>query len=331
MHLGEIVDELGGFATKRGLVRRGACDRDLTRAVRAGHVRRARNGWYSTAVETDPAFRAVRLGGRLTSASALAAEGAWLGEHDRRLHVSVAPNASRLRSPNHRRRPLGRRRQRGAVVVHWDSAAVRGRGSATAVATVDAIAAFLRDAPFQSAVAVLDWALRNGKLAANDISTITTGMPVRLRSIWEWVDPDCDSYAESIARTGLRMAGYRVRSQVPIGAFELIDLVVEDHIALEVDGEEHHATRFHKDRRKDLRITVGGRHAVRITFPVLVNEWPEVLVGIEAALRARHVVIDRRLSNRTPPANADTSTADIGRFRRLRLPVFTTVEGAGWP
>ena len=326
----EIVEELGGFATKRGLVRHGAGDRDLTRAVRSGDVQRVRNGWYSTAPQGDPAFRAVRLGGRLTGASALAAEGAWLSGRDHRLHVSVAPNAARLRSPANRRRALGGRRYRDAM-VYWDRAAVRGRGTATTVATVDAIAAFLRDAPFGSAVAVLDWALRHDRLSARDISTITAGLPIRLRAIWEWVDPACDSYAESIARSGLRMVGYRVRSQVPIGARERIDLVVEDHVALEVDGEAHHATRFHKDRRKDLRITVGGRHAVRITYAALVNEWPEVLAGIEAALRARHVAVDRRLTNCTPPATAETSTADIGRFRRLRLPEFATVAGAEWP
>ena len=72
----EMVHRLGGFARKRELVARGARDRDLTLAVRAGAVRRARNGWYSTRAEDDAEFQAVRVGGRATAGTALRAEGA---------------------------------------------------------------------------------------------------------------------------------------------------------------------------------------------------------------------------------------------------------------
>src|SRR5258707_14354661 len=83
--LSEIVNSLGGMAQKQQLVRRGAHDRDLTAAVRSRDVVRVRNGWYSTMDETSPELRAVRVGGRLTGISAIAAPGGWvLGEH--RLH-----------------------------------------------------------------------------------------------------------------------------------------------------------------------------------------------------------------------------------------------------
>jgi hypothetical protein len=61
-----MVELLGGMAQKQQLVRLGARDRDLTRAVRLREVHRARQGWYTTLDERSPQVQAVRIGGRLT-------------------------------------------------------------------------------------------------------------------------------------------------------------------------------------------------------------------------------------------------------------------------
>ena len=62
-----------------------------------------------------------------------------------------------------------------------------------------------------------------------------------------WIDSRCDSILESIARTGLQLRGlcYQPGS---VGMLERIDLVVEDIVALETDGNLH-LGRFEKDRR----------------------------------------------------------------------------------
>ena len=329
MGIREVVESLGGFARKRELVARGARDRDLTNAVRSGEVARARNGWYSSVSASDPRFRAIRVGGRITGATALQLAGAWTRD-TAKLHVSLPRNAARLRSQWNRADKLTALRKHG-VIVHWDADDVVRRGTRTRVSLGDALFAFLGDAPFEEAVAVLDWSLRTGAIEFADLEAIVRRLPARLRGIRGWVDPNCDSYPESLTRTRLRMQGHQVSSQIPVGKGERIDLVVEHHVGLEVDGKEYHLHRFHKDRRKDLRIAIEGRHGLRISVPMLEQDWPEILAAIAAALHARGALPRRTLTNRTRPAEPSTNTRQIGRFGVLKLPVFATDNGLAWP
>jgi very-short-patch-repair endonuclease len=78
-----------------------------------------------------------------------------------------------------------------------------------------------------------------------------------------------------------------VRSQVRVGAFSAIDLVVEDQIALELDGRAFHEATFEADRRKDLAITIEGRHSIRISRRILRESWTDVERAIAAGLAAR--------------------------------------------
>lgn len=325
----ELVESFGGFARKRELVALGANDRHLTNAVKSGEVARARNGWYSTVETSDVRFRAVRVGGRLTGASALKAAGAWMRDVPQ-LHVSLPRNSARLRSQWTRRKSLTATRKHG-VVPHWDPDAVHRRGTRTSVDLRDALLVFLRDAPFEEAVAVLDWATRTSQIGMAELDSLISRLPSRLHGIRSWVDPRCDSYPESIARTRLKMRGFHVTSQVPVGWLERIDLVVEDHIAVEVDGEEHHRDRFHKDRLKDLHIAIEGRHGIRISVPMIERGWDDVVSAITSALGARSVRPHRKLRNRSRPAEHSTRTSRIGRRGLCRLPEFSTISGLPWP
>src|SRR4051812_41274173 len=94
------VERAGGFSTSRQLKAQGFSDRSLTLAVRTQQIARVRNGHYSTRSVDDPAFRAVRVGGRLTGLSALAAMGCWIWRAPARLHVAVPAHSSRLRLPS---------------------------------------------------------------------------------------------------------------------------------------------------------------------------------------------------------------------------------------
>lgn len=324
----ELVESLGGFARKRELVALGATDRHLTAAVKSGEVARARNGWYSTVPVSDARFRAVRVGGRLTGASALQAAGAWMRAVSQ-LHVSLPQNSARLRSQWNRRKALTATRKHGAV-PHWDQDAVHRRGTRTSVDLRDALLAFIQDTPFEEAVAVLDWAIRTSQIGTAELESLVSRLPARLQGILDWVDPQCDSYPESIARTRLRMQGFHVTSQVPVGWLERIDLVIEDHVAIEVDGEEFHRDRFHKDRLKDLQITIEGRHGIRISVPMIQRGWADVVAATASALKARSIRPQRKLRNRSRPADWSTQTSRIGRRGLLRLPEFATLSGLAW-
>ncbi|MGV8969850.1 MAG: hypothetical protein ACOH1J_05315 [Microbacteriaceae bacterium] len=141
----ETVESLGGVARKQQLVSRGVGDRDLPCAVREGQVFRARQGCYAALPENSEHVRAIRVGGCLTGISAIRAAGGWvLGESP--LHVSVPPNASKLRSQFNRFAKLAITRTRG-VVLHWDGSDIDARGTVTSVDITDAIQRVIRDEP----------------------------------------------------------------------------------------------------------------------------------------------------------------------------------------
>jgi very-short-patch-repair endonuclease len=279
-----LVSELGGMAHKQQLVRRGARDWELTRAVRSGEVIRVRQGWYTTLADDDLAVRAVRVGGRLTGISAVIAAGGWvLGTFP--LHVAVPRNASRLRNPGDRTRRLylgGR-----AVVVHWVSEDSANRGTVTAVPLVVALAQVVLDEKLEVAVAALDGALRSGAIDSTEFETLLRTLPRYKRPIQVWVDPACDSLPESLTRTRLQLSGHHVTSQVPLGTRERIDLVVDYCVAIETDGEEFHLTRFEKDRRKDITITIEGYHVLRPSARMIFSDWNRVYDAVRSALEAR--------------------------------------------
>lgn len=282
----EWVRQLGGFAQKQELVALGATDYALTRAVRSGAVYRARQGWYTISSPGRSDFQAVRTGGRLTGLSAVRAMGGWVLERQGTLHVSVLRNSARLRSPSSRRVPLTRHRKHG-VRVHWDDLEVSRRGTKTVVDLVDALVRVIMDEDFEAAVAAIDWALHSGLLDEHGLEDVLSLVPPRLREIQDWVDSRCESLPESLARTRLRQAGHRVRSQVPVGVGERIDLVVDGIVGLETDGKEFHRDRFLQDRRKDVTMTLENYHSLRIPAIMVFTEWPVVLAAIEYAIRAR--------------------------------------------
>jgi very-short-patch-repair endonuclease len=277
------------MAQKQQLVALGARGFQLTAAVRTGAVIRVRNGWYSTFDEQDPRLRAVRVGGRLTGISALAARGAWVaGGHP--LHVSLPDNAARMRSQSDRHKRLNVRTTEG-VMLHWDDPSVCSFGTATEVGLIDALIRVVLDEEFEAAVAALDWALHSGSIDLVDFEALILRLPLERRGVSQWVDARCESLPESLARTRLRLAGHSVQSQVRLGDLQRIDLVVDGLIGLEVDGAEFHRDRFEADRAKDLEITIDHLHALRPSARAIFVYWDRVAAAIDTALFDRGFII----------------------------------------
>lgn len=316
------------MAQKQQLVRRGAGDRDLTYAVRIGDVVRVRNGWYSTMPERSPELRAVRVGGRLTGVSAIAAWGGWvLGDHP--LHVAVNENAARLRSQHNRHKRYNAAAPNG-VQLHWETREQSERGTAVSVGLADALVRVILDEPFETAVAALDWAIHAGRLDTVDFESLLLRLPAERRGIREWIDPRCESLPESLARTRLRVAGYSVQSQCPMPDGRRIDLLVAGVAAVEVDGDEFHRDRFEADRAKDIDITLMGLHVLRPSARAVFRDWTHVERAVEAAIRARARPLAGAENSghpRRPLANAP-GIAGWRRSSRCRSPEFSTRERA---
>lgn len=269
-----FVAEHQGIATTAELTAAGARRRELTDLVSRGELRRPRAGWYSTLDPDDPRFRAVRVGGFLTGASALSAMGAWMLHPPAAIEVAVVRGSARLRADP-------------GVALRWGAdAAAATRG---VCGLSDALLRVVLDHDLEVSVPALDWALHTARLDRIDFERLLLDHPQRARWIREWVDSASESVLESVARVRLRRRGWRVTSQVRVGDLGAIDLVVADCVAVELDGREHHENSFEKDRRKDLQITLEGRHCLRVTYSMVINEWPRVDQAIAAALAARGV------------------------------------------
>jgi hypothetical protein len=269
--LTDIVSDSGGFATRRQLRRAGATDRDLTRAVRSGDLHRPRLGWYSNLPLDDDRVTAVKVGGRLSGASALFHLGGWMWRRPARVCVSVAPNAARLR-----------RCRRSRVV--WDPVDVRERGGVALVAVSDALVRAVLEEDFEIAVALCDWALHQGRVSAQEFAEVVSRLPADARGVADWVDADSESILESVVRTRLRRAGFHVTSQVPVGFGRHTDLVVNGVLGVETDGRRWHADRFDADVSKDMATFIRRRIPVHLSYALVTQEWETVLAAIEAAV-----------------------------------------------
>jgi very-short-patch-repair endonuclease len=290
--IASVINSLGGMARRPRLLRAGIRDRELGAAVRSREIVRARGGWYTTMAESDPRVRAVRVGGRLTGVSGLDPDAWVIGDHP--LHVTVKLNAARLRDQWDRRRHPAPRASKG-VVVHWDDGESMSRGTMTTVGLADALYRVMLDESFEQGIALLDWALHTARLDRIDFERLVLRLPSRFRQLGQWVDPLCESLPESLARTRLRLAGHSVRSQVPTGLTERIDLLIDECVALEVDGKEFHRDRFAADRQKDMTITIDGFHSLRPTANMVFHEWSRVLLGIRSALRSHGIVASAKI------------------------------------
>ena len=313
-----MVENLGGMAQKRQLVRLGARDSDLTAAVRSGEVARARQGWYTTLDRRSPAVQAVRVGGRLTGLSAIRELGGWMFQ-PAVLHVSVPANAARLRARTNRHRALDVTNTRG-VVLHWESRELQSTGTAVAVGLRDALVRVILDESVETAVAVLDWAARAGLLDEFDRAELAASLPRQRRGPIAAIDEKCESFPESLARTRLRAAGHDVRSQVLIeGTNERIDLLIDERIGLEIDGRQFHAHTFERDSAKAVRIALGGWIPLRCSASLVMHDWDTVLRALDTLLGNSGVV--------PAPAHRDTGMSPRRSGRRAATPEFP--RGAG--
>ena len=285
----DIIQDIarhGGLAATHELHTAGWTKRQLASAVAAGIIVRVRQGWYASPTTLEARTRAVRVGGRLTCASAVHDLGLWELAPSR-IHVSVERSASRLRHS------LDRTKRRSvhpdaAVVVHWRE---RRRPSDRFVTSIRQI---LMDMVWcytpEIVVATVDSALHAGWLQASEWLAEIARLPARLRRLLALVDGKSESFLESIMRFRLRMLGIRTRLQVRIPSVGRVDLVIGTRLVIELDGWQYHRDRdsFEEDRRRDARLTVLGYRVLRFTYRQLMRKWQVVRSTIAACIAQGH-------------------------------------------
>lgn len=276
-----LLEKLPPIVTTTTLRDVGLSRDQVRRLVEDGQLRRLRRGFCARPDAPLAATRAVRLGGRLTSYSALQASEVWCPPGDERLHVGVRTRAHDLRDPD-TGEPL---RPRSDVVLHWKCASLPpGAPFRPVVPMGEAIRHLPADLDRGHVVAVIDSALRHQVITRGQLEESFAGVP-RLRSALAAADPRAESGTESVARVRLQQARLDPDIQVWIGR-RRVDFLLAGRVIVEVDGKEFHddPAAFERDRRRAAELTAKGFRVLPFSYSQVMYAWPECLAAIRAAL-----------------------------------------------
>lgn len=142
------IHSAGWFLRRRDLLRLGYSDKNVRDALACHSILRVRQGWYSLPDAPDSAIEAVRVGGRLTSTSALESYGLPVPRTPQ-LHIAVPETASRLRTAHDRFALLA---GDVSICIHWNDVSRRGQDS-WRVSLDDALLAAICEQPKFVAIA----------------------------------------------------------------------------------------------------------------------------------------------------------------------------------
>lgn len=222
------------FLTTADLRAAGCTVEQIRAEIAAGLLERVIRGWYCRPGTDRDAVRAMRLGGRLSRASALGLLGAWVPP---RLgtHVGFPSHASGRWMRN------GRAVLPEDVTVHWHPKAA-STGSAFAVTPMArSIEDLLLCQPPHVVVAVLDSMLHRRLIQRNRVDALILAGPQRMRFVSGHLHGGSESGIESIVRFRLAAAGIVADVQVLVRGRYRVDLLVDGWLVLEIDGREPHS------------------------------------------------------------------------------------------
>ena len=259
-----------GIATREQLLAAGLSARDISRSVASGSLRRLRRGWYASLDANAEISNAVRLGGVLSCASALAFHGVW-SRTTSRLHIAFDRGLHRS-NPAH-------------VIAHW------GDDIGYESLVEDPLTALSRlarcGAPLDVVIAADS--MLNLRLASRNQIDSLLGTTVRGRKMLNRIDERAESGTETILRLRLRARRLRLRTQVSITGVGRVDFVVGDRLVIEVDGRKWHdrESQFERDRERDARLVALGYLVMRFSYHRVMHDMAEIEREILAVVRAR--------------------------------------------
>lgn len=287
MSIEHFIADHTPFRTTAELVDAGISPLQLTAATRAGTLVRVRRGHYAPPGTSPALVSAVRVGGLLSCVSALRSYGIWVSDEPF-IHVWMRRNASRMRSPRDRWRPLTDDTRDG-IELHWWPLNSQPQPGSGRVALVDALAQTVRCQPRSFAVAALDSALNTGLMDLPSVEQLLSRLPDRHRGILVDIDGRSMSGIETILRLALRRAGFDCDVQVHVSGVGRVDLVVEGCVVVEADGRDYHDTGKARERdyERDLELTIAGYTVLRFSYRQVMFQLPSVLEAIRVALANR--------------------------------------------
>ena len=238
--------------------------KQITRAVRDGSLLRLRRDHYVFAGAHAAVMRAVRIGGRLTCASAirLVCPDVFVLSAER-THVQVDRGMSRLRMPDDRRRRW-LKTEAEEIRLHWGGLAEAPQPHA--VSLRDAVREMARCLPAREVVATLDSLLHLHVMTIAQVREAFAGLPSRCARLLDHVDPRSESGPETLMRLLLVELGVSFELQVLIAGVGRVDFLVDGFLIVECDSKAHHEgwMKQKDDRRRDLAAAEQGYVTLRV-------------------------------------------------------------------
>ncbi|WP_161498874.1 type IV toxin-antitoxin system AbiEi family antitoxin domain-containing protein [Cryobacterium aureum] len=276
----QIVCSLGHVATTDELFRRGISPRDIRAALQTGQITRATRGIYVCQHADDEQRQAAALHAQIACVSAVHRVGVWCGL-DCALHLMRPADA---RGGGASARPLvdwnGRELQ-----FHGATPRFARPGTPWLVAPIEAVWQAIHCLDEENAIACLESARHLKFITSAEQRRICVLAPARLQPGIRELEDTADSGLETLTRRRLRHHGFTVVAQGRIGTSTgslREDLVVDDCVALEIDGRQWHgAEKLASDYDRDLCVEGLGRRTLRLSYRHVMFEWETTLAVIE--------------------------------------------------
>ncbi|MGV9712656.1 hypothetical protein ACWDTI_18570 [Gordonia sp. NPDC003424] len=246
------------------LLRDGADDAYLRRAVRRGALTKPRPGYFARPDADPNVLTAVGRGGALSCISELRRRGFWTPPGYDSLHVRA--------SRHHRDK-------------RQDFCALPGRPLPVTTAVDDIPTALVCAAGCLSEedwIAVCDSVANSTRTSIPDLAAQLPQTSRRIERLLDKCDARSQSGTESIVRVRLRARGFHVEVQPEISGVGHADLRL-GRLLIECDSELHHTSRanYRNDRRRDRKSLLRhDRPTLRLTYDDVLYGWDDVLDDI---------------------------------------------------
>lgn len=269
----ELFRDAHGVMTSAQLRGIGVSRHQLRLLHDAGELIRLRRGWHRHRL-VDPVPKvaaAIRAGGVLTGASALALHGAWDLE---------GPTEVRAARADRVRPDAGMR-----VVTLNREAAVRCSGAVDSIGTAFLVAASTLCA--DDLIVVGDSLVHRELLDPDRMLELTAGLGAERRRAVARIDGACESGTETRVRLWLERHRIGVVPQALIEGVGRVDFLVGRRLVIEVDSRAHHTgeANHQSDRTRDQRLIALGYVVIRVTYADVAFGWDAVAERILRVVR----------------------------------------------
>jgi len=285
MDLVEFISGQNGIVRSREIRDKGATNRELTNAVRAGELVSPRRGWLALP-DADPyLLSAARAGVVLTCVTQAARIGLWVLNEDRP-HVAAPSHSGGVRVPLEPDPPSGEpaTKPEPMATVHWTKPIVPRHPGSLVDSIENVLFLVAMCQPFESALAVWESAMRKQLVTAPGLSRFP--LPARAQRVLAMASPFSDSGLESFVVPRLRWLKIRIVPQTWIAGHR-VDFLIGDRLALQIDGGHHVGVQREADIAHDAQLMLLGYHVIRVGYHQVIDRWHEVQDVIMRAVGQR--------------------------------------------